>query len=182
MSWAVNVKTLHGGGQVSLGLFSSVFLVAKMHVFQSAFMHLQALRPHFVCACVIRASSWPSQSNACSPHSQRLCESLKVLSCRGEVECYAWPADILGQNMIGKKKVQFVLTCTSLPLVPAVWRSHHPHAQRRGELPTLMAAAAAAALCLAHASSTAGHWLSGTAMPHLLEPANTNTADSPASQ
>lgn len=112
MSWAVNVKTLHSGGQVSLVLFSSVFLVAKMHVFQSAFMYLQPLRPHFVCACVIRASSWPSQSNACSPHSQLLCESLNVLSCRGEVECYAWPADILGQNMIGKEKVQFVLTCT----------------------------------------------------------------------
>ena len=37
-------------------------------------------------------------------------------------------------------------------------------------------------VCLAHASLTAGHWLSGTAMPHLLEPANTNTADAPASQ
>lgn len=37
-------------------------------------------------------------------------------------------------------------------------------------------------VCLALASLTAGHWLSGTAMPHLLEPPNTNTSNALASQ
>lgn len=61
---------------------------------------------------------------------------------------------------------------------PVVWRSYHPHVQPNGELPMLMAAAAAVALCLEHDFPTAGHWLSGPALPHLLESANAKAGKS----
>lgn len=142
--------------------------------------------------------SWPSESTAMPTCRSRspIVRCWAFVLCRGKVEFWAWPVDILGKNVICKENkhssylcVYILHVCVFMRLSPA-----GPGCLKVMPSPCEASWRAASAdgcccccccrctVCLAHASPTAGHWLSGTAMPHLLEPANTNTADAPVSQ
>lgn len=147
-------------------------------------------QPLWGCVCAYISQFLLHQRMHSLARLQSQCKNLNISLCRGEMVFWVWPADILGKNVKRNQNTYraYVYVHVYVSVIARYAAGPGRLKVKASPCSTSWRAARADGCCsrctvgLAHASPTAGHWLSGKALPHLLEATNHNEAHEVAGQ